>query len=116
MCDGIILILFGNKCADAKTIVLQIFSTDNIGAEAVIEEREVKVRSQSHFENIFVSTYGNYPVHVDKNSKKMEITLFDDLSGGETYRIVSSKLDAKIIQLQNADRRRAKDFEKVVGA
>ena len=101
--------------SDAKTIFLQVVATNEIRDEEVIDEREMKVRSQSHFKDIFISTYGNFPVFVGKDSKKIEITTFDDLSGGETYRIVSWKLDAKIIHLQNVDWRRATDFEKAAG-
>lgn len=103
-----------NDCSDAKSIFLRVYSTDNFGAEYVIQEREVKVRSQSHFASIFGVTYCAYPVHVGKDSRNIEITAFDDLTGGETYHIVSSRLDAKIAQLQDVDRRRAKDFEKLV--
>ncbi len=47
--------------------------------------------------------------------KKTEITAFDDLTGGETYQIISSKLDAKIAQLQDVDWRRTEELKKLVG-
>jgi hypothetical protein len=102
-----------NDCADAKSIFLRVHSTDNFGAEVVAEVRKLKVQSQSHFATIF-GTYGAFPVHVGKDSKKTEIIAFDDLSGGETYQIISWRLDAKISQLQDVYWRRAKDFDKLV--
>ncbi len=98
--------------ADAKTIFLQVLSIDHLGDEVVEDSEDVraviKVRSQSHFAVVFQSTYGTYPVQVGKDLKKTMITTFDDLTGDETYQIVSSKLDVRVTQLQNVKRRCAK--------
>jgi hypothetical protein len=114
---GHCLILYDGVQADAKTIFLQVLSVDHLGDELVEDELTViKVRSQSHFASVFQSTYGNYPVQVGKDLKKTVITTFDDLTGDETYQIVSSKLDVTVTQLQNVERRRAKAFETQVRA